>query len=168
MEKGSSVGENAQSEEVKWIDEKYTSYMYILIGFLLLVIAPYAMTLEAGIFNNYILAINTVFSLFIMTMGLIEYLNITGKLNVLAKYYPIVMVVVGIATIFLYSHFYDTSWDQAYHLYIINITDAGPLHIAYYKARDTISEMSSVGGVVIVLGALYEILFRRVGKKAAH
>ncbi|MGP6239185.1 hypothetical protein ACNF40_02055 [Cuniculiplasma sp. SKW4] len=62
----------------------------------------------------------------------------------------------------MYSHFYDTKWDETYHLYIVNITDSGAFHIAYYKARDLISEMSSLGGVVIVLGSLYEILYRRV------
>ncbi len=166
MEKNISSTERNQTGEVKWIDEKYISYLYVLIGILLLATVPYAMTIKAGIFNDDVLILNTVFSIFIIVMGILEFLNLRGKLNILASYFPIIMIIVGVATTFLYSHFYDTSWDKTLHLYIINITDSGTFHIAYYKARDLISEMSSVGGIVIILGGIYQILYRRVGKNS--
>ena len=157
-----SVSHNAGSSELKWIDQKYVSMLYILTGFLLLIVAPYAMTMKSGIFNDDVLIVNTAFSLIVIALGLIEFLNVTGRTRILGSLFPVLMLILGVVTIFLYSHFYDTPWDQTYHLYIVNITSSGVFHIAYYKARDTISEMSSLGGVIIVLGALYELLYRKM------
>ena len=70
MEKNVSSTERNQTGEVKWIDEKYISYLYVLIGILLLATVPYAMTIKAGIFNDDVLILNTVFSIFIIAMGI--------------------------------------------------------------------------------------------------
>lgn len=149
------MSHNESSDQIKWIEPRYVSVMYIIIGFLLLAVAPYAMTIKSDIFNDDVLIINTVFSFILIAFGVLSFMNNTDRRYILKNLFPIVMFILGIITIFMYSHFYDTKWDETYHLYIINITDSGPFHIAYYKARDLISEMSSLGGVVIVLGALY-------------
>jgi hypothetical protein len=156
------MSHNDASGQVKWIEPEYMSIMYIIIGFLLLIVAPYAMTIKSGIWNDNVMIVNTVFGIIVIILGVLSFMNNTDRRYVLKKAFPVLMLIAGIITIFLYSHFYDTKWDETYHLYIVNITDSGAFHIAYYKARDLISEMSSIGGVVIVLGALYEILYRRM------
>lgn len=164
MDRSQNIGSTKNEEELKWIDQKYVTYIYILVGVLLLFVVPYGMTMKGSAVNNYVLIINTIFSLYLIGIGIVEYLNIRKSVDVLAKYFPLVIIISGFITAIMYSHFYDTGWDKSLHLYIVNISSAGLLHIAYYKARDVISETSSVGGLLVILGGIYEVMYRRMKK----
>ena len=122
----------------------------------MLLVAPIAMYGPKGTPNTLVLGINTVFSLILIALGALDYrMRSNPAGGSMATAY--VMLVLGFITFFLYSHFYGTPWFKDLHLYIVGISNSGAFHVSYYGSRDEMSAMSYTGGVIIILGSLYEI-----------
>lgn len=151
---------------------KAVSIVYIFVGVLLLISAPIAMSTPGSAYNGLVIGVNSVFAMLVIVGGFLDFnarkLSTAKQLSgTISRNIMYVMLLFGILTTFLYSHFYGTPYIQNLHLYIIPISiSSSPFHIAYYAARDEISGTSYLGGIMIVLGSLYEIyILRKAAKK---
>lgn len=143
-----------------WVPSRFAAMLNVLIGFLLLIVAPLAMSISKSHFNGPVLAVNTVFALLIMIFGVFDYRAQLSKDRKLWIKLPVVMIVLGFILFFLYSEFYATPWIKTYHLYFLPIDSYGSIfYMSYYVARDYLSTMSHTGGILIILLALYEIAY---------
>lgn len=143
-----------------WVPSRFAALLNVLIGFLLLIVAPLAMSIAKSHFNGPVLAVNTVFAVIIIVFGIFDYRAQLSKNRNLWKKLPTVMIVLGFILFFFYSEFYATPWIKTYHLYLVPIDSYGSIfYMSYYVARDYLSTMSHTGGILIILLALYEIAY---------
>ncbi|MHB1440285.1 MAG: hypothetical protein ACYCSO_08145 [Cuniculiplasma sp.] len=150
---------------------KAISLVYIFVGILLLISAPIAMSTPGSAFNGLVIVVNSVFAIILIAGGIIDFnvrkLSTAKQLSgTISRNIMYVMLLLGIVTTFLYSHFYGTPYIQNLHLYIIPISiSSSPFHVAYYAARGEISGTSYLGGIMVILGSLYEIYIIRKAAK---
>jgi hypothetical protein len=150
------------TEKTVWVPARFAALLNIIIGFLLLIVAPIAMVMPKSNFNGPVLAVNTVFALLIMTFGFFDYKSQVSHKRTLETRLPVIMMILGIVLFFLYSEFYSTQWIKTYHLYIIPINSyRSAFYMSYYAARDYLSTMSHTGGILLILLALYELVYVR-------
>ena len=111
------VQENSADESLKpalqstkgtavWVPSRFAALLNVLIGFLLLIVAPLAMYTTKSHFNGPVLAVNTVFALIIIVFGIFDYRAQLSKIRNLWKKLPTVMIVLGFILFFFYSEFY--------------------------------------------------------------
>ena len=143
----------------KQLEPRHLSLLYLVMGVLLLLTAPAAMSSPKSQFNYLTLGANTIFALVLIGVASLDYRNNKAGGKIYSAY---IMLVLGIITFLLYSHFYGTPWIENYHLYIFPISSSSsPFYVNYYGARNQMSSMSYMSGLIIILGSLYEITLLR-------
>lgn len=140
-------------------------YLIILVGIIFLTVGFATRGPPSSPYNYLDLTINTIVALLIIIVGYLMYRkNKRGDLY--SFKYEYVMLVLGIITFLLYSHFYGTPWIQYLHLYILPISVPGnPFYIHGYWLRDQLSATSYTSGILIIVLTLAEMYIVKQQRK---
>jgi hypothetical protein len=151
--------------QTKQIPRKYLVVAYIFVGLLFIIGIPLSFY-SYPVINYDVIAIGVVFGLIVIAAAFWDWM---GAKSMKRNVAPYVMLVLGIISVFLFSYTFSTPWVATYHLYIfpIDLSNtsatyipayvAGAANPAEYNVQNYVSAISTMGGIITAITALYEI-----------
>jgi hypothetical protein len=150
----------SMGSQTKQIPRKYLIVAYFFVGLLFIIGTPLAFY-SYPVINYDDIAVGVIFGLIIILAALWDWRSAKSMKRNIAPY---VILLLGLISIFLFSYTYDTPWIGTYHLYIFQIDGGGSSNAFYipgsageYAVQNYLAEISTMGGLITVIAALYEI-----------
>jgi hypothetical protein len=156
------------SQTTKKIPRKALAVADMFVGLLFIIGVPVAFY-SYPVTNYNDIGVGVVFGIIILAAGFWDWRGSTKR-----SMAPYLILILGLISIFLFSYTFDTPWIGTYHLYIFPI-DLGnatsnmfyvPASHGEYNVQNYLSEISTMGGLILLISSLYEITLVRKMPKA--
>lgn len=155
------------SQTTRQIPRKALAIADMVVGLLFIIGVPLAFY-SYPVINYNDIAVGMVFGFIILGAALWDWRGSTKR-----SMAPYLILILGLISIFLFSYTFSTPWIGTYHLYIFPI-DLGssstnmfyiPGSHGEYNVQNYLSEISTMGGLILLISSLYEIsLVRKMPK----